>query len=226
MGKGSGEAAQGLRLDNDKDNDIQKRNLPFLLKKLIVLAIVQSEREIYIYMCVYVKKISLVCVFVGARTLRSLVVLAPCACVDFIILFQLADLGPGLGLGGLSHFFLGGAARAFRSLVVLAPRACVDFIILFQLANLGPGLGLGRPSHFYFLLIVWREMPQDAPYRVGWGLGGIIAFYFLAFYISTHASTQACTHIYIYIHIFTHTYIYIYIHMLLSHVYARVRIHT
>ena len=52
MGKGSGEAAQGLRLDNGKDNDIQKRNLPFLLKKLIVLAIVQSEREIYIYMCV------------------------------------------------------------------------------------------------------------------------------------------------------------------------------
>ena len=43
MGKGSGEAAQGLRLDNGKDNDIQKRNLPFLIKKLIVLAIVQSE---------------------------------------------------------------------------------------------------------------------------------------------------------------------------------------
>ena len=32
-----------LRLDNGKDNDIQKRNLPFLIKKLIVLAIVQSE---------------------------------------------------------------------------------------------------------------------------------------------------------------------------------------
>ena len=43
LGKGSGEAAQGLRLDNGKDNDIQKRNLPFLVKKLIVLAIVQSE---------------------------------------------------------------------------------------------------------------------------------------------------------------------------------------
>ena len=75
-----------------------------------------SRRERYI--CVYVYKytyiyIYIVCVFVGARTLRSLVVLAPCACVDFIILFQLADLGPGLGLGGLSHFFLGGLLARF-----------------------------------------------------------------------------------------------------------------
>ena len=60
----------------------------------------------YIYIHIY-----LVCVFVGARTLRSLVVLAPCAWVDFIILFQLADLGPGLGLGGLSHFLGGGCSR-------------------------------------------------------------------------------------------------------------------
>ena len=52
MGKGSGEAAQGLRLDNDKDNDIQKRNIPMLLKKYIVLAIVQSERDIYMCVCI------------------------------------------------------------------------------------------------------------------------------------------------------------------------------
>ena len=73
--------------------------------------------------------------------MRALVVLAPCACVDFIMLFQLADLGPGLDLGGLSHFFWR-AARAFRSLVVLAPCACVplsrwlgtpgDYRILFS----------------------------------------------------------------------------------------------
>ena len=88
-------------------------------------------------MCMYISiriyiYIYIVCVFVGARTLRSLVVLAPCACVDFIILFQLADLGPGLGLA--------------------------------------------RLSHFYFLLVIRCEIPQDAPYRVGWGLGGLSHF--------------------------------------------------
>ena len=131
-----------------------------------------------------------------------------------------------------SRIFFWGAARAFRSLVVLAPCACVDFIILFQLADLGPGLG--RPSHFYFLLIVWCEMPQDAPYRVGWGLGGIIAF-FLAFYISTHASTQACTRIYIYIDIHAYIYIHIYIYTffmggkggiyIYTHIHAYIYIH-
>ena len=75
-----------------------------------------------------------------------------------------------------SRIFFGGAARAFRSLVVLAPCACVDFIILFQLADLGPGLGLARLSHFYFLLVIRCEIPQDAPYRVGWGLGGLSHF--------------------------------------------------
>ena len=61
-------------------------------------------------MCVH---IYIVCVFVGARTLRALVVLALCVCVrvDFIMLFQLAELGPGQGLGGLSHFFLEGCSR-------------------------------------------------------------------------------------------------------------------
>ena len=72
LGKGSGEAAQGLRLDNGKDNDIQKRNLPFLLKKLIVLAIVQSERDIYICVYVYIYiYISYVSLSVLARCVRS-----------------------------------------------------------------------------------------------------------------------------------------------------------
>ena len=74
LGKGSGKAVQGLRLDNGKDNDIQKRNLPFLLKKLIVLAIVQSEREIYICVYVYISlslSLSYVSLSVLARCVRS-----------------------------------------------------------------------------------------------------------------------------------------------------------
>ena len=64
--------------------------------------------------------------------MRSLVVLAPCACVDFIILFQLADLGPGLGLGGLSHFFLGCSrvSVARRARAVCVTRG--DYRILFS----------------------------------------------------------------------------------------------
>ena len=108
----------------------RETDLFFLKNSLSLPLSSRRERDIYICVVIYIYTY-IVCVFVGARTLRSLVVLAPCACVDFIILFQLADLGPGLG----------------------------------------------RPSHFYFLLIVWCEMPQDAPYRVGWGLGGIIAFF-------------------------------------------------
>ena len=39
-----------------------------------------------------------------------------------------------------------------------------------------PRLGLGKLWHFYFLLVIRCEIPQDAPYRIGWGLGGLPHF--------------------------------------------------
>jgi len=39
-----GKAAPGLRLDNGKDNDVQKTNILFLFQKFIALVIVQSAK--------------------------------------------------------------------------------------------------------------------------------------------------------------------------------------
>ena len=61
---------------------------------------------IYIYIYILYASLSVL-----ARCVRSSCSHCVCVCVDFIMLFQLADLGPGQGLGGLSHFFLEGCSR-------------------------------------------------------------------------------------------------------------------
>ena len=71
-----------------------------------------------------------------------------------------------MGVGGTGIRFGGKEGGERRTLQV----------VLATFADLGPGWAWVDPRIFIFLLVVRCEIPQDAPYRVGWGLGGLSHF--------------------------------------------------